>query len=263
MVEDETAPQGQPLATVQNMGTWLRVVKQSLVRPFVQIAEATRWTLGHAFVLMVILSALVLDSVPRQLIILASEYYRMIGIPTAWFGLIGASISLLGVATAILSRWMVTHCRPFTNFLLLSGLLMFGLLGVTQMVPIYGVLFAVCAFMLLSMVNFQASYYLNREVSRRHRATVLSLKGLAFNLGLGIASFVYMLWIIALKAHAESGLTDTALKEMVFVQSLKGFPVYFAVLFIAVLVLTLRGVGSPQWLSRSRPAPHGGAGMTK
>ena len=43
-----------------------------LARPFKQIGVAASWTLGHRFVLFVILAALVLDSVARQFVVLAS-----------------------------------------------------------------------------------------------------------------------------------------------------------------------------------------------
>ena len=42
--------------------------------------------MNHRFVLFVILAALALDSVARQFVVLASEYYRLIDIPVSWFG---------------------------------------------------------------------------------------------------------------------------------------------------------------------------------
>ncbi|MFO7724396.1 MAG: hypothetical protein R6V45_02520, partial [Oceanipulchritudo sp.] len=69
-------------------------------RPFRQILAAASWTLNQRFVLLVILAALALDSVARQFVVLASEYYRIIDIPAAWFGVIGAGMSLLGIINA-------------------------------------------------------------------------------------------------------------------------------------------------------------------
>ena len=45
----------------------------ALVEAFRQVGRAARWTLGHRFVLFVILAALALDSVARQFVVLASE----------------------------------------------------------------------------------------------------------------------------------------------------------------------------------------------
>lgn len=212
-------------------------LRENLLMPFRQVWQAFRWVTARRFVLLVILAALVLDSVPRQLIILASEYYRLIGIPTAWFGFIGAGLSLLGILSAALSRLMVTHLSARVNYLLLSSLLMFGLLGVSLMVPLWGVTFAVAAFMVMGMVAFQSSYYINREVDNRHRATVLSFRGLALNLALGFASLVYTAGIMGLKTTAAQEMQGDALKEQVFASSLKGFPPYFLVLFVFVLAV--------------------------
>jgi hypothetical protein len=54
------------------------------------------------------------------------------------------------------------------------------------------------------------SYYLNALVDSYHRATVLSLKGLAFNLGYG---FVGLLFAIALKALQDGTRPDYALSQ--------------------------------------------------
>ncbi|MBT8146832.1 MAG: MFS transporter, partial [Gammaproteobacteria bacterium] len=54
---------------------------RQLLEPFRQILAAARWTVDHRFVFFVILAALVLDSVARQFVVLASEYYRVIDIP--------------------------------------------------------------------------------------------------------------------------------------------------------------------------------------
>ena len=212
-------------------------LRETLGRPFLQVLAAARWTLGHRFVLFVILAALALDSVGRQFVVLASEYYRIIEIPPAWFGFIGAGMALLGILFARVSRYLVTHHSPFFNFLLLSAILMTGLVGILFTIPWWGVIFAIGAFAMMSMVNYQSSFYINREVDSAQRATVLSFRGLALNLGLGLASLFYTGLIAALKAGAPETLVGDALQEQVFVDSLKAFPFYFALLFILVILL--------------------------
>lgn len=205
-------------------------LRQRLTAPFQQILAAGRWTVGHRFVLLVILAALVLDSVARQFVILAGEYYRLIGIAPAWFGIIGASMSLTGVASARLSRHLVMHHTPNRIFLLMSVGLLLAFTGLIFMLPVVGVLFAVPVFAMMSMVSFQSSYFINREVDSAHRATVLSFRGLALNLGLGTASLFYTGLIAALKYGKPPELTGTALRETVFIQALPAFPVYFIAL---------------------------------
>ena len=208
-----------------------------LGRPFRQILGAARWTLNHRFVLLVILAALALDSVARQFVILASEYYRLIDIPPASFGFIGAGMSLLGIVNARLSRYLVTHRSPLFNYLLLSAILMTGLIGILFTLPWFGVIFATGAFSMMGFVTYQSSYYLNREVDSAQRATVLSFRGLALNLGLGLASLFYTGLIAALKAVQSGELSPEALQESVFIDSLKAFPLYFLALFFSVLLI--------------------------
>ena len=88
--------------------------KGSLLEPFRQISRVASWTVNHRFVLFVILAALALDSVARQFVVLASEYYRLIDIPVSWFGFIGAGMSLIGILNARISRILVSKRSPFS-----------------------------------------------------------------------------------------------------------------------------------------------------
>ena len=218
--------------------------KVSLLEPFRQIAGAARWTIGHRFVLFVILAALALDSVARQFAVLASEYYRLIEIPVSWFGFVGAGMSLIGILNAKISRFLVSRRAPFFNFLVLSSILMFGLIGISFAVPYFGVLFAIGAFAMMGMVQFQASYYINKEVGSDIRATVLSFKGLALNLGLGVASLLYTALVAALREAQESGLSEEALNERVFVDALAAFPIYYVLLFTVLVIAAKLSIGN-------------------
>lgn len=210
---------------------------KSLLDPFRKIEVAGRWTLNHRFVLFVILAALALDSVGRQFAVLSSEYYRLIDIPVSWFGVIGAGLSLIGIVNARFSRYLVSNHSPVFNFMTLSVILTTGLIGLCFAIPYYGVLFAIGAYAMMGMVQFQSSYYINREVDSAHRATVLSFKGLALNLGLGFASLLYTAYVALLRAQQEGTLAEEALRESIFMTALRGFPVYFLLLFLTILVL--------------------------
>jgi len=67
--------------------------------------------------------------------------------------------------------------------------------GVIFMLPLGG------AFMAL---GFMVSYYLNAIVDSKHRATVLSFKGVAFNLGYGFISLVFALVLRAVRDGAST-----------------------------------------------------------
>ena len=216
----------------------------SLLEPFRQILSAARWTVGHRFVLFVILAALALDSVARQFVVLSSEYYRLIDIPVSWFGFVGAGMSLIGILNARVSRYLVSNRSPLFNFLVLSALLMSGLVGISFAIPYFGVLFAVGAFAMMGMVQFQASYYLNREANSDIRATVLSFKGLALNLGLGIASLLYTALVASLRNAQEAGLSEEIISERVFVDALAAFPIYYVLLFVVLVIAAKLSIGN-------------------
>lgn len=203
---------------------------------FRQILEAARWTVNHRFVLFVILAALALDSVGRQFVVLASEYWRAIDIPISWFGFVGAGLAMLGIINARISRYLVNHRSPLFNFLFLSAVLMIGLSGITLLIPYWGVLFAVGAFAMMSMVQFQSSFYINRAVDSAHRATVLSFRGLALNLGLGLASLLYTFVVAGLRMRVDEQLSAEEVERVVFDQSLLLFPFYYLLLFVALII---------------------------
>jgi MFS family permease len=210
---------------------------KSLLDPFRKILIAGKWTINHRFVLFVILAAFTLDSVARQFVVLSSEYYRLIDIPVGWFGIVGAGMSLIGIVNAIFARYLVSHHSPFFNFMTLSMILMAGLIGLAFVIPYYGVIFAVGAFAMMGMVQFQSSYYINKEVDSKHRATVLSFKGLALNLGLGFASLLYTAYVAVLRTGQQGLLPESELRDAIFLNALWGFPVYFLLLFFILIFL--------------------------
>ncbi len=89
----------------------------------------------------------------------------------------------------------------------------------------------------MGMVQFQSSYYINKEVDSAHRATILSFKGLALNLGLGFASLMYTVYVATLRAQQEGVMLETEIRDVIFISALRGFPVYFLLLFMILLLL--------------------------
>jgi len=137
----------------------------------------------------------------------------------------------------------------------LSAILMVGLTGITFLIPYWGVIFAVGAFAMMSMVQFQSSFYINRAVDSRHRATVLSFRGLALNLGLGLASLLYTFVVAGLRLRADDQLTAEEVERLVFDQSLLVFPFYYLLLFI-MLIIAARFSISDCGIFFERPGPN-------
>ena len=89
------------------------------------------------------------------------------------------------------------------------------------------------------LVGFFISHYLNRMAPSHQRATVLSFKGLAYNLAYGLVGVLYAVLLAFLRsdmALVRPDITGEALKNSVFIQSIGYFPWFFVAL---LLVLTL------------------------
>jgi len=219
---------------------------RSITRSFTQIASACRWTFNHRFVLFVTLGGMLLDSTARHYIILNAKYLEMIQIPIAWFGLIAASLSLLGMVHASIARYLATRHTPVFNVLALSLVLLVSLYGIQWVIPWFGVLFVIGVHAMFTLVGFLQSHYINHYAESRMRATVLSLKSFGLNLGLGFASLLYTGLIVALKqteSAAALAPDPTLLQDHVFTESLAWLPPYFAlafVLFVATAALMVR-----------------------
>ena len=141
--------------------------------------------------LFAILAGLTLDSVVRLLMTFSSSYFRLIALPAASYGLIGAVLGSLGLAVSPLARRLVQRNGVLANFALLAVVILAALAGVALRWPGWGVVFMVPLGMAMSAVAYLVSYYLNAAVDSRQRATVLSFKGLAFNLGYGLVSLAF------------------------------------------------------------------------
>ena len=74
----------------------------------------------------------------------------------------------------------------------------------------WGVIFMVPLAAAMMALGYMVSYYLNAIVDSGHRATVLSFKGLAFNLGYGFISLVFAL---VLRAARDGGSTQEAVSR--------------------------------------------------
>jgi len=193
------------------------------------ILGAGRWILATPVVAALIFAALAHDSVARLFLTSASEYYRLIGIPIVWFGVIGAAFSGLGIFTPKVAEWLVTHRSGPGNYRIVTILLLIGLVGVSFAMPGWGLIWVVFLGVGFGFLNFFTSHYLNAEVDSRRRATVLSFKGLALNLGFGVVSVIYGGILQGLRMNVAADSSDEA-SRAVFRESLPWLPVLFVVL---------------------------------
>ena len=203
--------------------------------------DAGRWILTTPCASAVILIGLVFDSVIRMLVTMNSQYYRLIELPEASFGLIGAALGVVGLFIPRLARRMAESMDVKFNLGALAVLTLCGLLGMSMFVRYFGLIPAMILAAGMYFLNFFVSYYLNLVVEGDRRATVLSFKGLSFNLAYGLVGAVYAAGLAVLR-EAAMGFTDNpeAADGLAFMQSVGLFPLCFSVM-LAGSILVLRG----------------------
>ena len=219
----------------------------SVATVFKLTLAAGKWILQTPFALVLIIAGLLFDNCIRMLITLNSQYYRAIQIPEAAFGLIGSALAVLGFIIPLLARRMVLQYSPLRNLMIMISTTLVGLWGMTYFWPIYGLLPIVLLIAVMYFNNFFMSHYLNRLSSSEQRATILSFKGLSFNLAYGLIGIFYSILLAVLrgKMRLESpGLETAAIENNVFEASIGYFPWYFLITMAGLIVFAywrLRG----------------------
>jgi MFS family permease len=199
---------------------------------FSQTWNVALWIARTPFALLVILAAATVDSVIRMFITMNSEYYRLISYPEVAFGVIGAVIALQGIVVARISREMTERFGPNQNFLIISVLALLSFIGIRFFIPHFGVIFSMLLFAAMGMTGFCTSFYLNKTADKSIRATLLSFKGLALNLGYGGIGILYALLVVSLRK--DSNLTNDS--GLLFQAAADWFAPWFAITFIGVLL---------------------------
>jgi hypothetical protein len=207
-----------------------------------QTIAAGRRILHTPTLLYVILAGLCLDCVIRLFMTVGSNYYRLIALPESLFGVIGSAFAVLGFFTAALAQSLATKRTMLTNFAITAGLALLGLAGAGFFWPWWGVLAVLPIGVAMSLLQFFISHYLNQGVpDSSQRATVLSFKGLVFNLaygGIGLLFAGFTRW------KEASGPPDT-----VFMEAVRWMPWFLAAL------LTLLAIARPRLMKvRSTPS---------
>ena len=101
-------------------------------------------------------------------------------------------------------------CALAKNYIVLALVTIGALIGIACHLQLWGVLFILPVSAVIIAVGFMASYYLNALADSGQRATVLSFKGLAFNLVYGFISLLFALLLQAFRdgAHPEQALAQ-------------------------------------------------------
>lgn len=216
---------------------------QSIFKAFKLTLDAGKWILQTPFALIIILSGMFFDHLIRMMITLNSEYYRMIQLPESAFGLIGSGLALLGLLVPRIALKMAEKHTPAVNLYILAAIALAGFWGVTLFLPVYGLIPMALLSGVMYFTGFFVSHYLNRITDSEQRATVLSFKGLSFNLAYGLVCLLYAMLLGFLRSHdtiSNPQVSETLLETRIFMQSLNVFPWYFIVCLVFLVIFSAR-----------------------
>lgn len=217
--------------------------KAGLAEVFGQTWRAAKWVFTTKAAIIIVVGGLLIDGVARNFATINSEYYRLIQIPTYIFGFIAAGTAFLGIYTPRISRLMAEKYSPLAN-LTLTALWTFGCLHLLGRVwPYWGVIPGIGVMIGMSHLGFIMSRYLHDLASSDQRATVLSVKGLLFNIGYGTASLIFAATVSLRKSDA--GMND----EGALTWTLEWQPWAFGCAFLVFLGIA-RWLGLPQKIGR-------------
>lgn len=175
-------------------------------------------------VLFIMIAALLIDSFVRIFLTFASNYYRLIQLPEFVNGLLGSALALLGFAVAPLAKRLVTRHGAVANYTAVAGIVFLGLVGTAMAWPYWGAWVVIPLGVGMSFLQFFTSNYLNLWTASHVRATVLSFRGVAFNVGYALAGVLF--------ARLTSHLRTThpgADENTIFALSLPWLPTVFLV----------------------------------
>ena len=213
---------------------------KSMFQAFKLTLQAGGWILRTPFALVIIFAGLMFDNCIRMVGTLWSQYYRLISLPEASFGLIGSGLAVLGLVIPRLAYKMVDRHSPAFNLGVMAVLSMLGLIGMTFFLPVIGLLPVALLSAVMYLGRFFQSHYLNRITASNQRATILSFKGLSFNLAYGLIGVLYSILLAFLRPQIAAtipGLDRLDLENAVFIESMGWFPWYFILTMAALLVV--------------------------
>ncbi len=213
---------------------------QNVISALKLTLQAGGWILRTPFALVIILFAMAYDHVLRMVITMTSQFFRLISLPEASFGIIGAGMSLIGLFVPKIAEKMVARYTPVQNMLWLSLITMTALVGICAFIPYLGLIPMAFVSAGLMLTAFFTSHYLNKITESDQRATVLSFKGLAFNLaygliGVGFATLMAGMRNITTMANPE--FSEAVIENISFKSATIWFIPYTMVMLFGAILL--------------------------
>ena len=193
--------------------------------------DTGKWVLATPYVLFILLYYSLFEHTSRMFLTMNSQYYLAIDIPIIYFGFIGAGISLLKIILAGQSRRLAENIEPKTFIIIMGLASILTYYWISLGWSIYGVVPALVLIFIIMTMNIFISYHLNKKTESHNRATVLSFKGLMFNLGYGLIGILYAYYY---KLVSNNYSKQEIEQNLAFLASLSSFCYYFAFLFVLI-----------------------------
>ena len=200
-------------------------------------------------ILLLMAAALLIDSFVRIFLTFASNYYRLIELPPFVNGMLGSGLALLGFAVAPVAKRMTSGLGVVANYTIVAALVLVGLAGTAMAWPYWGAWVVVPLGISMSMLQFFTSNYLNQWTESQVRATVLSFRGVAFNLGYAVAGILFARLTGHLRA-AHPGAGENAIFSMALPWLPSGFLICGILLWLALRRTRARGEPGTQSCGR-------------
>ena len=217
--------------------------KPQVLQAFSLTLKAGLWILKTPFALCVILFGMLFDGIIRMVITLSSQYYRMIELPESTFGIIGSLVAMFGLVVPKIAKKITENHSPSYAVWITAGLTLTGLVSMNFFWPYLGLIPALITYSAMYFTGFFVSFYLNQAASSEQRATILSFKGLAYNISYGILGILYALLLKTIK----QGIQTESVENKVFMDSFSGFPITFILWFIFLLAVYLFVLKKPSF----------------
>ena len=206
------------------------------------------WILSTPFALAVIVSAMCCDHILRLMVTMTSEYFRLIHLPEASFGIITAVLSLLGLLIPKYCERLVARHSPLRNLATVLAVAVVGLFGISGFFPYVGLVPMALLYSAMMMVSFFTSHYLNEVADSSRRATILSFKGMAFNLAYGMVGVIFAMIMARLRtgtAILHPGWSHQLVERASFIAAVGWAPWYLLVIAAATLLVFRRPLAAP------------------
>lgn len=198
------------------------------------------WIVRTPFALVVILFGMGFDHVLRLLITMTSQYFRLIELPEAIFGIIGGSMAVVGLFIPKVAEKMVQRYSPLQNMLWLSAISLAALVGIAAYIPYWGIIPILLVSSGIMLTAFFTSHYLNRITESHQRATILSFKGLAFNLAYASIGVAFAGLMNTIREHNRGiapELSEKAIENISFQSATTWLSPYTLVVIIITMLL--------------------------